>query len=234
MNGIKRQLRKIKWLHKIYYKLWGKRKADREVERKKQDLQNNGKELLLLVDKVLRAANIDYFADFGTLLGLIRDGGFLKWDWDLDFGLIIDNDEEIIWEKLESTLQSIGMKKIKTCSYEQHIIEQTYRYGVLTIDFFWHFRECDHDNAYLGYKKKGYKYDLENEYHVTKLVMYPFDGIIDFPIFDGNIRIPNNPEAYLASVYSEKWMIPDPNWVSEKGPAWNAVNNARAYAEYFN
>lgn len=41
-------------------------------------------EVLHDIDKVCRKHNIQYFADWGTLLGAVRHGGFVPWDDDLD------------------------------------------------------------------------------------------------------------------------------------------------------
>lgn len=44
-------------------------------------------EILSWIDKVCEGYNIEYFADWGTLLGAIRHGGFIPWDDDLDIGM---------------------------------------------------------------------------------------------------------------------------------------------------
>lgn len=41
-------------------------------------------EVLMEIDRVCRKHNIQYYADWGTLLGTVRHGGFIPWDDDLD------------------------------------------------------------------------------------------------------------------------------------------------------
>lgn len=41
-------------------------------------------EVLMEIDRVCKLHNIQYFADWGTLLGAVRHGGFVPWDDDLD------------------------------------------------------------------------------------------------------------------------------------------------------
>lgn len=44
-------------------------------------------ECLLVIDKICRKHNIQYFAEWGSLLGTIRHGGFIPWDDDLDISM---------------------------------------------------------------------------------------------------------------------------------------------------
>lgn len=41
-------------------------------------------EVLMEIDRVCKLHDIEYFADWGTLLGAVRHGGFIPWDDDLD------------------------------------------------------------------------------------------------------------------------------------------------------
>lgn len=44
-------------------------------------------EVLLEIDRICRKYDIQYFAEWGTLLGTIRHGGFIPWDDDMDIAM---------------------------------------------------------------------------------------------------------------------------------------------------
>ena len=204
MTELKRRAKKLKHLYAIYYKLIGQKRERQEVENKKRELQENGGNVLVKVDEALKNTGITYFADFGTLLGLVRDNAFMKWDSDMDFGVLSDDqkNEADMWNALENALKNVGLRKKKTCTYDGRIIEQTYSSGVLTIDFFLHFFTENNDNVYLAYKKKGYDYTQDNEYHLTLLKMYRF-GKSEIRDFNGvKVSVPYKAESYLAREYS--------------------------------
>ena len=51
-------------------------------------------EVLEDIDKVCKKHNIRYFAEWGTLLGAVRHGGFIPWDDDLDICMFRDDYEK--------------------------------------------------------------------------------------------------------------------------------------------
>ncbi len=57
------------------------------------------------VDAVLKEAGIDYWLDFGGLLGSVRHGGFIPWDDDLDIAINYDDKKRLI-----QTLQEKGIE----------------------------------------------------------------------------------------------------------------------------
>ena len=48
------------------------------------EVQNYYYEMIKYVDEICNKENIQYFLAYGTLLGAIREGGFIPWDDDMD------------------------------------------------------------------------------------------------------------------------------------------------------
>ena len=64
-------------------------------------------EMLVKLDKFLKKHNIDYYIDGGTLIGAIRNRGFLPWDDDVDTVMTRANYEKLL--KVADELYDEGM-----------------------------------------------------------------------------------------------------------------------------
>ena len=53
-------------------------------------------ELLSEIDKICKRHGIVYFADWGTLLGAVRHGGYIPWDDDMDISMTRENYEKFL------------------------------------------------------------------------------------------------------------------------------------------
>lgn len=57
------------------------------------------------VIEVLNKLGLDYWMDYGTLLGAVREGDFIETDFDIDIGIISEDDQNLIHE-----LGKIGLR----------------------------------------------------------------------------------------------------------------------------
>lgn len=79
-------------------------------ERILKKLQNTELSMLKDFDEVCRTNGINYFVNFGTLIGAVRHNGFIPWDDDIDIGMMREDYEKLcslpscIWDKCKSEI----------------------------------------------------------------------------------------------------------------------------------
>jgi hypothetical protein len=165
-------------------------------------------QMLLHTLDVCESIDIDYWADWGTLLGVLRHGNVIPWDWDFDLDFRTND-----FEKIESIQQN---------SKHSHPL-----YG-----YRWY--ADPPAPGYVGYEGEGYSiYHLDTEV-LGDLVEYrdPIEGEIEselvckvepwhypnvsvsdiYPLkrvhFLGtSITIPHNPDAILSYYQTEKNIV---------------------------
>ena len=209
---VKYEIKKNPIIGNTYQFLVGNRKIKKAQVAAKQLLQEKGIELLRQIELALENYSDDllYFADYGTLLGIVRDKKFITWDMDVDYGLIVQH--EFNWDKFEEHLKKYGFKKVREYKYHDEIKEQTYAYHGLTIDFFGKTDDGENSIAYGFYTQKDFVYDNMCSRHVREVKYVRVLGVRKEKFLNVEVTIPINAEEYLESAYSKNWRIPDPKW----------------------
>lgn len=183
---------------------------NKEDSSKQDFLQEEGLDLIKSIEDALEDSNITYFADYGTLLGIIRDNAFISWDNDVDYGLLIDDTFD--WKKFEEHMNEYGFKKIRQFLFQNKVSEQTYRIGSLTVDFFGHQKRNNSTLGYGFFRKDNYIYHSKDEFHVRVVEYVKLLGTKTVDFLGVSVHVPVNSEEYLESVYTKSWRTPDPKW----------------------
>lgn len=209
MKGIRNIVKKVQWIYYPYKTI----KVGLINKMKVFTLQHRGIEAIKDVEQLLEKSGFLYFADFGTLLGIVRDGNFISWDNDIDYGIVADN--LFTWEKLEKIMNLGGYSKVRQFSLHDTVTEQTYAKNTLTIDFFLHEKEGNDSKVYGYFRRDDFDYKDEAEHHVTKTIYKKVEATKKVPFLGVEVSIPENAESFLESAYSAHWRIPDPNWADK-------------------
>lgn len=186
---------------------------------RKNAIAKNGIKVLFEFDKVLLDNNIFYSVYAGTMLGAIREKGFIKHDLDLDTVMFCDDYKP----QNKLLLEKAGFKLIRTflANEGRTAREETYEKDGVCIDIFYAYKDekypsyvCEFQaigeyNFQDSMKKYGYVNVRRFEYPIKKEVMrVPFESI--------EVNILTNAKEWLSSRYGSDYMIPNPGFKDKK------------------
>ena len=169
---------------------------------------------LLLLQKLFDESmqtNVWLFAAFGTLLGIIREGGIISHDYDLDTAFIYRGQSD--WNKIDEIFNKAGFHFLKEFSYQGITTERTYTLNGISIDVFAFIPyQSNQFRAYLYYRDKTRSY-ANHEFSVA-YVDFPDPGqLIRRTVQDDIVLIvPSEYETLLQVTYGSAWAVPDPGY----------------------
>lgn len=178
------------------------------------------KEMLFLFKEAMEQANIDYWLEYGTLLGAVRNGKFIETDFvlrrfDLDMGVFYhDNSLEVI----EKALTAVGFKKKQTYSFidNDRSVEQSYFYKGCKLDVFCFFVDQEQSQMYSHYFS-GKANEICTVYRQSFPLATAFETI---DLYGRSFRIPADVAEHLAYYYGPGYLTPDTNWSVYEGQAF--------------
>lgn len=174
-------------------------------------LQSDGLQVCHSVCKVLSDKGIAAFPAFGSLLGLVREGSFLKHDDDIDIGVIMD--ESFSWTEVKNALESIGLTSFREFGFDGTVTEQAYRFkNCLGVDIFLFIPASDYECEVYFYT---YITDAQGSHIIVKGQRIPKPKECkQLEYQEYLIPIPDCSEKMLRCTYGPGWQTPDPNWQS--------------------
>lgn len=200
---------------KPLYEKWVKEPARKKMN---QAFKLNGLKVLEEFDKVMTENGYSYTLTFGSMLGAVREHGFLKHDMDIDVAMWNDDYDE----NLPRVLAKAGFKLVDTILVDGGVSgrEETYKKDGVGVDIFYFcpaidqypytccfvsygsFNDFDYSQEKLGgLLPLRYQLPLSRE-----TIRVPFEHLM--------LPIPVTAKEMLACTYGEDFMTPKPNWVS--------------------
>lgn len=200
-----------------------KTKYDKNQYSKRQEsVHIHGLKTLQLMKEAFEEIGQDFWLDYGTLLGAIREKDFIGHDKDLDIGTF--NFDDSIKKQLETILIAKGLKKYKQYEMDGEIFEEAYHYNGVHIDIFY-YHKAEENTIWCYFSEIGPKMEFENfpEYqlakgYLTHKVVSRFDGLMDYEFKGDTFKIPTNYHEYLVDNYGTTYMQVRKDWQSGTEP----------------
>ena len=191
-------------------------KANIELDSKRSNLlKENFEEILNVVySSALKDYNI--WLDFGTLLGYYRENDFISHDLDMDFGVQVSSLEE--FEVIEKYLINNGFNRTKEFYFNKNLVELSYSYKGLNVDFIIYNKENDRvssDTIFFMTNALGNptRYEV---YHYE----IPFSGLKKCDFKGMKVKVPENTQEYLRTLYGEDFETPNTNYSWKENPIY--------------
>lgn len=182
---------------------------------RRRRLHKYGYGALSRLHQLLTKNNIAYHCEAGTLLGIVRDGGFIKHDDDIDICVPPGN---LSMSKVLRFFVDSGYNFVQCLEYEGHISEFTVRDRTgISIDIF----SCrlpinEPTKMYQMFPRWSptRKYPNERANHLLEFEYVRPTGTKVVKVHDAETVIPENYVEVLDSEFGP-WRVPDPSFKSE-------------------
>ncbi|MBY7129357.1 LicD family protein [Bacillus sp. 8YEL33] len=214
--GFKQEIRRFIEENKLAHALFGKSLEYRTNKILQRNIKQYGLECLLLVQETFKEYNQEFWLDYGTLLGAVREKDFISHDLDMDIGTFNMSEEKK--RALEKALNDKGVELSRKFTVDGHIVEQTFTYKGTHIDIFYYYSE-DPNKVWCyffeGTEDMSTK-EIGNQKIMTgwnaKTVSSTLLGTKLMPFKGEEFPVPSNVEEYLIENYGPNYMIKDENW----------------------
>ena len=156
---------------------------------------------------IMNAIGVPFFLTAGTLLGAIRDGGFISWDNDIDFGAPAE--DVSLW----SFVLFVALMKRKGFAYRfkgvwgQYMTVSCVRDGVM-VELTLYYRVGDRRVVY------DVADDQVIEYSFPAL---PIESPVSMELYGEEVLVPRPASAILTSLYGD-WSVRQTDWDWSSSP----------------
>lgn len=180
----------------------------RAINQRKHELfVRDGHDALKAFVDCMDKNGITYWLEFGTLLGVYRDGDFVPNELDLDVGVYLRDAQKVFY-----SLTSSGFELVR----EFHVIgenglEQTYKFRGTTIDLMFFYEKENLLWCNGAVFPNRYKLGRIFEHKVTAHHFERFD-CTRMSFKDYTVSVPANTEEHLIEIFGPGYKVYDPDF----------------------
>jgi len=192
-----------------------KRNKRNFLKSRKPAMDKYGVEALGKLYKCCQKFNVPIWFEFGTMLGAIREHGFIAHDFDIDTGMYYKDYSN----RLERALFDEGFSiKREFRLVENEDVDNKTRteitlfYKGVFIDIFFSFIDGDirYNYSYCSPKDKDL---ISKNYFCAKKYDYPLADMKEIDFLGIKFMIPSNADVCMKHTYGDNYMKPDPNFI---------------------
>ncbi len=210
-------------LYRFFYR-------DRIISKKRKYFLKNSSPLMKNFNLAFQQLHISYWLAFGTLLGAIREKGFIQHDLDIDVGVFRSDRTP----ELQKMLEKYGFKKLRSISLEQVEVEETYQYQNVSIDIFYFEKSADNLSFFCYDFIRPSTHVLKENEFVPRKITWPFNGFSAYNFMGIITQIPSNYKELLSAHYGADYMIPNPSWNTLNAPTAQILADKLGIVKQYN
>lgn len=202
------------------YAFLRQRYCDHLFNKRCRRLRKYGYKIVCQLHERLTGAGLPYFADWGTLLGIVREHAFIKHDDDLDFQVPPVHPDPFEYVKVLQRIEGLSFRA--AFEWRGKINQLVFDYHGIDVDFFFMYDEAGSVYSQSYWQKPNAGYRLPNEWTPKRFACPEPREIESFSFHGISVNVPNNYDAILTAEYGQ-WRIP------VKGFRGNANDKVRGF-----
>lgn len=197
-----------------FKKFWHKIYID---PRRRRKMRKWGLPMLDAIDRIMSENSLPYSLIYGTLLGGVREKGFIPHDNDVDIALWADVD----YSKAFSQMEKEGFVKLREILVDdgKTAYEQTLKFHSIHVDFFYFFPEGEgkyYGSEFFCFDDCSSWAESIRKHGGLKMLKYhlPVSKKTEYIAFeDRKYQATVDAMSFVEEYYGPNWRIPDPTFV---------------------